>query len=80
MNDIQDREKLLHSIKDHDSRFDQRGNRVLIALREYQNDFPVDQTCLKCGEIIAVTGLGSPVCAWGTDCKCHECKSTFRGL
>lgn len=80
MNAIQDREELLRSVKQRDPRFDERCNRVLIAFAEYQNGFSVDQKCLKCGEIIVVKGLGQPICAWEIDCRCHECKSAFRGL
>lgn len=80
MSKVQDREELLNSIKQHDPRFEEKVNRILIALGEYQNGFSVDQTCLKCGELMIVTGLGQPVCAWGIDCPCHECKDTFRGL
>ena len=80
MSTVQDRDNLLQSIKQQDLRFDERCNRVFIALAEYQNGFPLDRACLRCEAIIALTGVGDPVCAWKIDCECHECKSTFRGL
>ncbi|MEK7951493.1 hypothetical protein [Luteolibacter soli] len=78
---MDERAELLAKIKTPDERFDERGNRVLIALAEFQNGFPVDQLCVTCGGLIVVKGLGEPfVCAWSIDCPCHECQADFRGL
>ena len=76
---MDERAELLAKIKTPDPRFEDRVNRVLIALAEYQNGFPVDQSCVACGGLIVVTGHGE-FRVWDIDCPCHECRTTSRGL
>jgi hypothetical protein len=56
---------------------------VLIALGQFQDGVPVDQSCLHCAQPISVEALipdghGEPT-AWLTRCPCGMCSGTFRG-
>jgi hypothetical protein len=52
-----------------------------IALAEFQNDLPVDQTCLRCGKMFTVFGMPPDrpdPSAWAIVCGCGQ--SVARGL
>ncbi len=56
---------------------------VLIALGQFQDGEPVDQSCPHCAQPISVEGIipdgqREPT-AWLTRCPCGMCTGTFRG-
>ena len=61
----------------------QIAREVLIALGQFQDGEPVDQSCPHCAQPISVDALipdgqREPT-AWLTRCPCGMCSGTFRG-
>jgi hypothetical protein len=74
-------EARLLGIQKDAERFDEPARSVMIALGEFQNGIPVDQSCPLCRSAIRVW-MPEPNTAqvWLTSCACDRCNNTFRGL
>lgn len=73
-------EALLLSLQKEAEQFDEPARSVVIALGEFQNGIPVDQSCPFCRSAIRVSTPEPTAQAWLIACECGKCNTTFRGL